>query len=228
MLTLFIGNKNYSSWSMRAWVLMRQADIPFEEHLVRFDGFEPQSQFKRRMAELTPVGNVPVLDDDGLRIWDSLAIAEFLAEKFPRRALWPEDVRARAVARAVCADMHSGFTALRSHLPMNIEASLPEVGERVLREQPAVVADVRRMESLWLSLLETHGGPLLFGRFSIADAFFAPVATRLKTYGVPLHPQAQHYVDRVLALPSVQAWVAGALAEKDFRPFEEPYRQVAD
>ncbi|MBU4609267.1 glutathione S-transferase family protein [Achromobacter sp. GG226] len=227
MLTLYIGNKNYSSWSMRPWVLMKQAGIPFDEVVVRFDGFEPQSQFKQRMAEISPVGKVPVLEDDGLRIWDSLAIAEYLAERFPRRQLWPADVPARALARAACADMHSGFTALRSHLPMNIEASLAAVGERVLREQPAVVADVRRLESLWLGLLEAHGGPLLFGAFSIADAFFAPVASRMRTYAVPLHPDVQRYVDRVLALPGVVAWVDDAVAEHDFRPFEEPYRQAA-
>lgn len=226
MLTLYIGNKNYSSWSMRPWVLLRQAGIPFEEVLVRFDGFEPASQFKQRLAQLTPVGKVPVLEEDGFRIWDSLAIAEYLAERFPRRQLWPADMRARALARAACADMHSGFVALRSHLPMNIEASLPAVGERVLREQPAVLEDVRRLERLWLSQLDAHGGPMLFGAFSIADAFFAPVASRMRTYGVPLHPDAQRYVDRVLALPGVVDWVHGAMAEHDFRPFEEPYRQA--
>ncbi len=226
MLTLYIGNKNYSSWSMRPWVLMRQAGIPFLEEWVRFDAFDPQSEFKRRATSLSPAGTVPVLEDDGLRIWDSLAIAEYLAERHPRRQLWPADVRARALARAVCADMHSGFGALRSHFPLNIEASLPEVGQRVLRERPEVVADVRRIEQLWLSMLQAHGGPLLFGAFSIADAFFAPVASRLRTYAVPLHPEAQRYADRVLALPGVQAWTADALAEHDFRPFEEPYRQV--
>lgn len=227
MLTLYIGNKNYSSWSMRPWVLLRQAGIAFDEQWVRFDGFEPQSLFKRRMAELSPVAKVPVLEHDGLRIWDSLAIAEYLAEQFPQHGLWPADAGARAMARSVCADMHSGFAALRSHLPMNIEASLPAVGERILREQPEVLADVRRLEGLWLSLLQAHGGPLLFGSFTIADAFFAPVASRFRTYGVPLAPQAQQYVDHVLDLPGVRDWVQGAVAEHDFRAFEEPYRDTA-
>ncbi|KAF1023189.1 MAG: Glutathione S-transferase YfcF [Paracidovorax wautersii] len=224
MLTLYIGNKNYSSWSMRPWVLMRQAGITFQEQLVRFDSFETQSDFKRQLSALTPVGKVPVLDDDGLVVWDSLAIAEYLAERFPERGLWPAAAPERALARAVCADMHSGFGALRTHFPMNIEASLPDVGARVLREQPEAAADLERLQRLWRDLLARHQGPLLFGAFSIADAYFAPVVTRLKTYGLPVHADVARYMDTVLALPGVREWVAGALAERDFRAFEEPYR----
>ena len=226
MLTLHIGNKNYSSWSMRPWVLMTQADIPFDEVLLRFDSFEPGSQFKRQAMALSPSGTVPVLVDGDLVVWDTLAIAEYLAERFPERALWPRAVDARALARSVCAHMHSGFGALRQHFPMNIEASLPEVGARVLREQPAVVEDLQRLQALWENLLARHDGPLLFDRFSIADAFFAPVVMRLTTYAVPVSPRVQRYMDAVLALQGVQQWVAGALAEHDFRPFEEPYRQA--
>jgi len=228
MLTLHIGNKNYSSWSMRPWVLMTQAGIPFEEVLLRFDSFDPASQFKRQATALSPSATVPVLVDDGLVVWDTLAIAEYLAERFPDKALWPRDVATRALARSVCAQMHSGFGALRQYFPMNIEAHLPAVGVRVLREQPAVLEDLERLQSLWEALLARHGGPLLFDGFSIADAFFAPVVMRLKTYAVPVSARVQAYMAAVLALPGVVRWVADALAEHDFRPFEEPYRQGPD
>lgn len=224
MLQLYIGNKNYSSWSMRPWVLLREAGIDFEETLVRFDGFTPDSQFKHAVSRLNPVGKVPVLVHDGLVVWDTLAIAEYLAEQFPDKQLWPADRAARARARSVCAEMHSGFGALRSACPMNIEAHLPEVGALALRDQPAVRADLERIVSMWSGLLAEHGGPLLFGAFSVADAYFAPVVMRLKTYALPVPADVAAYMDRVCALPGVQAWIAGALAEKDFLDFEEPYR----
>jgi glutathione S-transferase len=224
MRKLYIGNKNYSSWSMRPWVLLTQAGIPFEEVMVRFDAFDAGSQFKQRLQGLSPTGKVPLLVDDGLAIWDTLAIAEYLAEQFPDQPLWPQDGRARAQARSVCAEMHAGFQALRSHCPMNIEAELPEVGQLIWRDQPAVRADVARLVAMWGDLLTQHGGPLLFGDFSIADAYFAPVCMRIKTYGLPVPPQIAAYVAQVRALPGVKAWVDGALAEHDFRDFEEPYR----
>lgn len=224
MLQLYIGNKNYSSWSMRPWVLLRQAGIVFEEIRVRFDSFDAGSTFKRQMADVTPVGKVPVLVDDGLAVWDTLAIAEYVAEKHPDKALWPVDAKARARARSVCAEMHSGFTALRSHCGMNIEARLPDVGALLWRDQPGVRADVQRLVEMWSALLQEHGGPLLFGQFTIADAFFAPICTRLTTYGLPVPPHIAAYIERVQALPGVQAWIADALAEKDFLDFEEPYR----
>ena len=224
MLKLTIGNKNYSSWSMRPWVLLRQAGIPFEEVLVRFDAFDAGSQFKQALAGLTPTGKVPVLQDDALVIWDTLAIAEYLAEQFPEKKLWPADQAARARARSVCAEMHAGFSALRSHCPQSIEASLPEVGALIWRDQPAVRADVERLVAMWSGLLQAHGGPLLFGDFSIVDAYFAPVCMRLKTYGLPVPPTISAYVERVAALPGVAAWIADAKAEADFRAFEEPYR----
>ncbi|MCF7752227.1 glutathione S-transferase family protein [Bacillus subtilis subsp. subtilis] len=225
MLKLHIGNKNYSSWSMRPWVLMTQAGIGFDEVLLRFDSFEPGSRFKQQAMALSPSGSVPVLVDDEVVVWDSLAIAEYLAERFPDIGLWPGPVGARALARSVCAHMHGGFGALRQHFPMNIEAELPEVGARVLREQAAVVDDLQHLQALWEGLLARHDGPLLFEGFSIADAFYAPVVMRLKTYAVPVSPRVQRYMAAVQALPGVQQWVAGALAEHDFRPFEEPYRQ---
>ncbi|MEK9804347.1 MAG: glutathione S-transferase family protein [Curvibacter sp.] len=224
MLRLTIGNKNYSSWSMRPWVLMRQAGIPFEEVLVRFDSFAAGSQFKQALASLNPTGKVPVLSDGDLVIWDTLAIAEYLAEQFPEKQLWPTDKTARARARSVCAEMHAGFGALRQHCTQNIEASLPEIGALIWRDQPAVRADVARLVAMWSELLDQHGGPLLFGRFTIADAYFAPVCLRFRTYHLPVPPVIATYVERVAALPGVAAWVRDALAEQDFCAFEEPYR----
>ena len=229
MLKLYIANKNYSSWSMRPWVLMTQAGINFEEVLVRFDPFDAaDSEFKRKVLGISPAGKVPVLVDDGpgkeFAVWDTLAIAEYLAERFPALHLWPREATARARARSVCAEMHAGFTALRSHCPMNIEASLHQVGQLLWRDKPAVRADVARIVGMWQGLLGAHGGPLLFGEFSIADAYFAPVCMRLRTYALPVPADIAAYVQRVADLPGVKAWIDGALAEQDFLDFEEPYR----
>jgi glutathione S-transferase len=174
---------------------------------------------------------VPVLIDrlegsEDFAVWDTLAIAEYLAERFPELQLWPADVRAPARARSICAEMHAGFSALRTHCPMNIEAQLPEVGAKVLREQPAVQADLERIVAMWSELLREHGGPLLFGRFTIADAYYAPVCTRIRSYGLPVPPEIDRYVDAVYALLAVQAWIADALAERDFIGFDEPYRRT--
>ncbi len=224
MLTLYIGNKNYSSWSMRPWVLLKQAGIPFDEVMVRFDSFASDSQFKQRLAALTPVGKVPVLVDGDVTVWDTLAIAEYVAERFPEKQLWPKDAHARARARSVCAEMHSGFNALRGACPMNIEASLPQVGALALRDKPGVRADLTRLISMWSELLAQDGKPFLFGDFSIADAYFAPVVMRIRTYHLPVPPSVAGYIDRLCAAPGVKAWIDGALAEKDFLDFEEPYR----
>jgi glutathione S-transferase len=224
MLKLYIGSKNYSSWSMRSWVLLKQAGIPFEEVMVRFDSFDADSAFKRSLQGVSPTHRVPVLVDDGFAVWDTIAIAEYLAEKFPDKQLWPPETKARARARSVCAEMHSGFTGLRSSCPMNIEASLPQIGALVWRDKPAVRADVQRIVSMWTELLEQHKGPMLFGEFSIADAYFAPVGTRLKNYALPVPGHITDYIRRVSALPGVKAWIDEALAEKDFLDFEEPYR----
>lgn len=224
MRKLYIGNKNYSSWSMRPWVLMKQAGIDFEEVMVRFDSFEADSTFKSVISPLNPVAKVPLLTDGDLVVWDTLAIAEYLAETFPGKQLWPAAAADRARARSVCAEMHSGFGGLRGHCGMNIEASLPEVGARLLKEQPEVASDLARIVQMWSGLLDAHGGPMLFGAFSIADAYFAPIGTRIKTYGLPVPPQLTAYIERVQALPGVKAWIDDALAEKDFLQFEEPYR----
>ena len=224
MQKLYIGNKNYSSWSMRPWVLLTQAGIAFEEVKVRFDSFDAGSEFRTTLAGITPVSKVPVLVDGDLAVWDTLAIAEYVAEQNPDKQLWPADKKARARARSICAEMHSGFTGLRGNCPMNIEASLPEVGALVWRDKAAVRSDVQRLVEMWSALLQEHGGPMLFGHFTVADAYFAPVCMRLKTYALPVPAPIAAYVQRVCELPGVKAWIDGALAEKDFRDFEEPYR----
>ena len=225
MLKLYIGNKNYSSWSMRPWVLMTQAGIPFEEIMVPF-GTEPDgvdAEFKRTVQAVNPTGTVPVLVDGDLVVWDTLAIAEYLAERFPDRTLWPQDAAQRARARSVVAEMHAGFGALRSRCGMNIEAHLPEQGQIALRD-PAVRANLARIVAMWSELLAAHGGPMLFGPFSIADAYYAPVVMRLRTFALPVPPAIADYMARVQALPGVKAWIDGALAEHTFVTHDEPYR----
>jgi len=211
-MKLYIGNKNYSSWSMRPWVLMKQAGIEFEEVKVRFDSFAPGSTFKREILRVNPTGRVPVLVDGDLVVWDTLAIAEYLAEKFPHKHLWPQDPKARARARSVSAEMHSGFGALRSHFPMNIEAALPAIGVEVLKSQAGVRADLERIVALWSELLEVHGGPMLFGEL------------RLRTYAAPVPSTVAAYIARAAEMPGIAAWIADARAENDFLQFEEPYR----
>jgi glutathione S-transferase len=223
-LQLVIGNKNYSSWSMRPWVLMSQLGIPFEELKLRFD-FSDNSPFRQAVARFSPAGFVPVLVDDGFAVWDTLAIAEYLHDRFPAVGIWPQDPRQRARARSVAAEMHSGFGALRSHCPMNIEAELPEVGARVWVQQDSVRRNVARLEALWADALAASGGPFLFGSFSAADAFFAPVCMRLRSYALPISAASQAYIEGVSAAPGVARWIEDALAERDFLDFEEPYRK---
>ena len=224
MLKLYIGNKNYSSWSMRPWVLLTQAQIAFEEVVVRFDGFTPDSEFKQTLQAISPAGKVPVLQDGDLVVWDTLAIAEYAAEKFPEKKLWPQSISARALARSLCAEMHVGFMGLRANCPMNIEASLSEQGAIIWRDKPAVRFDVERIVAMWTQLLEAHGGPMLFGDFSVIDAYYAPVCMRLKTYALPVPAAITAYIARVTSLPGVKAWIDAALKEHDFLDFEEPYR----
>ncbi len=228
-MKLLIGNKNYSSWSMRPWVMLTQFDIPFEEVMVPFDSFASDSKFKAAIGALSPVGKVPLLvEDDGFVIWDTLAIAETVAEKFPDKALWPRDARRRARARSVCAEMHSGFSALRNAFGMNIEASLAEVGARVLAENAAARADLARVIQLWQEALAESGGPFLFGDYSIVDAYFAPVVMRLRTYALPVPADVAAYIARAVAAKGTAAWIRDALEEKEFLQFEEDYRTSRD
>ena len=225
-MQLIIGNKNYSSWSMRPWVLMRALGLPFEELKLRFD-FAADSPFRQAVGRVSPAGKVPVLLlDDGFAVWDTLAIAETLADLFPAAGVWPADTRQRARARSVCAEMHSGFGALREHCPMNIEAHLPEAGAQVWASQPRVQRDVARIEQLWGDALQASGGPFLFGAFGAADAFYAPVAMRLLGYAMPVSPTSAAYVQRLSQHPAVADWCADALAERDFIAEDEPYRPV--
>ena len=223
-MQLYIGNKNYSSWSMRPWLLMKQADIAFEEKPLRLS-WDDASPFKKTLHALAPTGRVPLLVDDGFAVWDSLAIAEYLAEKFPAKRLWPAERLQRARARSLCAEMHSGFGALRERCPMNIEASLPTVGERALREWPAVIADVRRIDEMWSGQLAESGGPFLFGAFGAVDAFYAPVCARIATYGLPVGASSRAYLERLFALPAMQRWCEAARAEREFLLEDEPYRR---
>jgi glutathione S-transferase len=222
-MQLYIGNKNYSSWSLRPWLLMKHAGIAFEEFRLRL-AWTDDSAFKKTLLAIAPSGKVPLLVDDFFAVWDSLAIAEYLAERFPDKALWPVDAKARARARSLCAEMHSGFADLRNTFPMNIEASLPEVGARMLAENVGAARDLKRIDAMWQDALEASGGPFLFGAFSIADAYFAPVCSRIRTYALPVAPEAQEYGNRMLALPAFASWQADALCEHDWLAEDEPYR----
>ena len=226
-LTLYIANKNYSSWSLRAWLLLRHCGIEFEEKRLRLD-WDEESDFKRTLYALAPTGRVPLLIDDGFAVWDSLAIAEYVADLHPEKALWPRDLRKRARARSLCAEMHSGFAELRGTFGMNVEASLPEVGARMLAEKAGVARDLAHIDAMWSDALAASGGPFLFGAFSIADAFFAPVCSRAKTFALPLSPRSAAYARHMHGLPAFAEWTADALAERDFVPEDEPYRSRAE
>ena len=224
-MKLYIGNKNYSSWSMRSGVLLSAFGIPFEEVKLRLD-FTEGAAWRHELADVSPAGKVPVLvDDDGFSVWDSLAIAEYLAERHPEHALWPRSVKDRARARSLCAEMHSGFTQLRSVCPMNIEASFPEIGMKLWDEDGALRADVAWLDAAWQDALAASGGPFLFGQFGAADAFFAPVAVRLSRFGLPVSQAAGTYRDALLAHPAVEDWIAAARREQTFLVDAEPYRK---
>jgi glutathione S-transferase len=211
VLKLVIGNKNYSSWSMRPWLQLRESGIAFEEvRIALFNG----DGWRQELASFTPSGKVPVLLDGDLPIWDSLAICEYVREKDARAIGWPTDTAARGVARAVSAEMHSGFQALRNELPMNIRA------RRVLGVDDlsdACRADIARIDTLWCSARQRYGaeGPWLFGRLSIADLMYAPVATRFVTYGIAVSAEAQRFIEAVHGLASFRAWAADAAAETE-------------
>jgi glutathione S-transferase len=224
-MKLYIGNKNYSSWSMRSGVLLTAFNIPFEEVKLRFD-FSAGSEWSRIIAAVTPTKRVPVLvEDDGFTVWDTLAITEYIADRHPEHAIWPRDAKARARARSLCAEMHAGFTRLRTVCPMNIEAFFPDVGRKLWAEDEALRADVARLDAAWSDALAASGGVFLFGAFSAADVFFAPVAVRLSRFGLPLSERAAAYRDALLAHPAVEDWVADALREQDYIAEDEPYRK---
>jgi len=215
-LTLVIGNKNYSSWSLRPWLVLKQAGIPFTEHRI---ALYHSSDWREQVLEHSPSGLVPALKHGAIKIWDSLAICEYLAERFPEKQLWPTDAAARAEARAVSAEMHAGFMALRHTLFTNIRRRMPNRGRT-----PEVIADIARVTAIWNDCRRRYatGGPFLFGRFCIADAMYAPVALRFQTYAVSVDGMAGEYLRTLLALPALQEWVAAAHAEKESIPHYEP------
>jgi len=214
-MKLVIGNKNYSSWSMRPWVVMRAFHIPFEEIRILLD----QPDTSAKLAHYSAAGRVPVLLNGKTTVWDSLAICEYLAEQFPQKNLWPQNGDARAMARSICSEMHSGFTGLRSAMWMNIRARFPNKGRT-----PEAQADIGRISEIWETCF-SHAGAhqFLFGDFSIADAYFAPVAMRFRTYSVALAPALDAYVERVAAYPAVAQWVREALAETERVPKYDHY-----
>ena len=205
-ITIYLGNKNYSSWSLRPWLALKQTGAAFDEEVI------PLSEAATRSTVLrfSPSGSVPALKHNELTVWDSLAICEYLAETFPAAKLWPDDKAARAVARAVSAEMHSGFAALRDHLPMNMRSSFPNRGVT-----PEVQADINRITAIWRDCRKRFGaaGPFLFDGFTIADAMYAPVVSRFRTYKIELEAEAQAYADAVWALPALQEWLTAAKNE---------------
>lgn len=205
-IELVIANQNYSSWSLRPWLALKQTGLPFSLTVIPLK----QESTKAQILARSPSGKVPALVHNGLTVWDSLAICEYLAELAPDAGLWPSDRAARATARSVSAEMHSGFTALRSNMPMNIGGDMPGWGRA-----PGVAEDIARIEAIWTDLRQRFSsqGPYLFGGFGIADAMYAPVVTRFKTYGVQVNATAQAYADAVQAHPFMQEWTAAAAAE---------------
>ncbi|MDP3421055.1 MAG: glutathione S-transferase family protein [Thiobacillus sp.] len=205
-LTLIIGNKNYSSWSLRPWLVLRNAGIPFEE--IRIPLYTPESVVE--LLKWSPSGKVPALHDGESQVWDSLAICEYLADRFPDKHLWPDDSTARANARSISAEMHAGFNSLREHMSMNIRARHPNQGRTA-----GSLADIARITEIWTDCRTrfSGGGAFLFGRFGIADAMYAPVVLRFLTYGVELTGVARDYANSVLALPALQEWVTAATTE---------------
>ncbi|MDP2121294.1 MAG: glutathione S-transferase family protein [Hoeflea sp.] len=201
---LYIGNKNYSSWSFRPWLGLRATGIAFEERLVPFDMAGGNAAFRA----FSPTGKVPVLVDDGVTIWESLAILDHVARKHPGSGLWPEDAVRRSQAMAMSAEMVSSFQALRGACPMNIRRP-----RKPIALTPAIVADVERIQALWSQCLDRSGGPFLFGSFSLADAMFAPVVNRLDVYAFKTRPDVSGYMARMQALPAWREWEAAARAE---------------
>ena len=210
---LYIGDKSLSSWSLRPWLAMKQFDIPFAENVIRLHTPETPAN----LARVSPAGQVPVLVHDGRKIWDSLAILEYLADLFPERRFWPEALETRALARCVAAEMHSGFQDVRQGWPMNLRRPkshepLPGAGDK----------QRLRVEAIWRECREKYGeqGPFLFGHFTNADAMYAPVVTRFETYGGDIAPDIRAYMDAVLAIPAMREWYAGAAAEPWVEPAE--------
>ena len=204
-IVLYVGDKNLSSWSLRAYLALAQAGVPFDEVVIRLD----RPDTVDRILAVSPSGRVPALLDGAVHVWDSLAICEHVAERFPSAGLWPADIAARAHARSISAEMHAGFADLRREMPMNIVARTPR------EPSPQAARDIERVLAIWSECRGRHAerGKFLFGDFSVADAMFAPVVTRFVTYGVPVSDDARAYMNAILALPAMQLWIADAAEE---------------
>ena len=212
---LHVGDKNYSSWSLRGWLLTKFSGLEFEEVVTAPDDASARAEILLLSSSIL----VPCLRHEGATIWDTLAIAEYLNEVMPDAGLLPADRIQRAHCRSICGEIHSGFTTLRASLPVNLKGHFP--GFKIWSRAQA---DIDRVCTIWRECLAESGGPFLFGDFGVADAFYAPVCTRLRTYALPVPDAVAGYIDRVYACPAVQAWVDAALAEHDFLDFDEPYR----
>jgi glutathione S-transferase len=217
-MQLLIGNKCHSSWSLRPWLLMTQLRIPFEEILIPFDDPIDSPDWRAKIAPWSPSGKVPALVDGQVKVWETLAIIEYLADRFPEKAVWPRDIAARAHARAISSEMHAGFGALRGACPVNL-------GKRYAARDrgPAVAKDVARITAIWNECRTRYGagGPFLFGAFSGADAMYAPVATRLRTYGIAVDPVSEAYIETIHSLPAFVAWREAAIKEPWIVPEDE-------
>ena len=203
-MKLIFANRNYSSWSLRAWLVLKHFGIPFEEDLVMLSG----EGWKEKIRKKSPSGKVPVLIDGEAVVPETLAILEYLHDKYPAKGIWPSDRLKRAQARSVSAEMHGGFGRLRDAAPMNLRASHPGKVDLDL-----VAPDLRRIEEIWGDLTAESGGPFLFGKFNGADAMFAPVATRIRIYSLPVSDAAMDYVEAIYSLPAFQEWLVAAKAE---------------
>jgi glutathione S-transferase len=225
-MKLYIGNKNYSSWSLRPWLLLKGLGIAFDEVQLRFDDFGPGSAFHAALDRIgAGVRKVPILvEDEGFAVWETLAIAEYIADRHPEHAVWPRDARTRARARSYCAEMHAGFGSLRNLCPMNIEAYFPEIGARLIENEAGLRKDLARIDQIWSEALAQSGGPFLFGDFGAVDAYFAPVVMRATRFALPLSPAAASYAKTIEQMPAMADWVAQALLEQDYVKDDEPYR----
>jgi glutathione S-transferase len=214
-LFLLIGNRKYSSWSLRPWIVLKQAGLTFEEKLVRLH----QPDTTAKIKKYSPSGKVPFLKHGKVEVWESLAICEYLAEAFPKAGLWPKDKAARARARAVANEMHGGFADLRRYLPMDVNRRIDEPARAA-----AVKGEIDRIAEIWSQCRRKFGkgGPFLFGKFSIADGMYAPVVTRFVTYGVKLPPVAAAYVKTMINLPAMQEWIAAADKESWLIEYPDP------
>jgi len=213
---LYIGNKNYSSWSLRPWMALAMAGIPFDEIMIRFG--EPR--FGREVKKVSAAGMVPILKHKGITIWDSLAIIEYAAETWPKKGVWPKTAAARAMARSAAAEIHSGFRGIRNDCPMNLRR--PKVPLKA-GFSDAVLKDVKRLEALWAQCRKAHGkgGPFLFGKFCAADAMFAPVVMRLDSYAIPVGKETRKYMAAVIGTQAFKTWHAAAMKEPWIVPEDE-------